>query len=306
MSPVPRSAFRVPRWEAGVRGGVIDSHVHFWNPAKLHYPWLEGIPSLRRAFLPEDFRTAAAEIPIGKVVFVECNCRPEESGGEVEFVEALARTEPRLAGIVAFVDLVEEFGARGLGLGRTLDALTGSPRVKGIRQNIQGQPSGFSLQRAFVEGVREVGRRELTFDLCVTQDQLREVVELVRACPDTRFVLDHCGKPAIRTRQLEPWRTDIARLAAHENVCCKLSGLLTEAGPEGRGGWCEEDLKAYAACVVECFGTGRVMYGSDWPVLTLAGAYRDWYGFTDRFTAGWTPTERMRFYGGNAARVYGL
>jgi L-fuconolactonase len=290
---------------------IVDSHVHFWDPAELHYPWLDELPSLRRAFLPADYRAAAGEAPVTEVVFVECNCRPEEARREVQLVERLARGdgegegEPRIAGIVAFAPLTEGLGAGGSGLvlDAMLDALCSSPMVKGIRQNIQGQPSGFSLQPRFVEGVRKIGRRGLTFDLCVTHGQLSEVLDLVRRCPDTQFVLDHCGKPAIRARCLEPWRGDVARLAAHENVCCKLSGLLTEAEPAR---WRADDLIPYATAVVECFGIERVMFGSDWPVLTLAGRYRDWYGFTDQFTAAWSAAERSGFYAGNAARVYGL
>ncbi len=280
-----------------MRPPIVDAHVHFWDPAELHYAWLEGVPSLGRAFLPSDYGAATAEIPIARLVFVECNCRPEEAGREVEFAERLARAEPRLAGIVAFANLAD-----GESIDRQLDALSTCRKVKGIRQNIQGQAAGFCRQRPLVEGVRQVGRRELVFDLCATHDQLREVADLVRDCPDTRFVLDHCGKPAIRDRCFEPWSAGLARLAAHENVCCKLSGLLTEAGER----WCGEDLLPYATRVVECFGTERVLYGSDWPVLTLAGNYRDWYGFTEHFTQGWSAPDRSRFYSDNAARVYGL
>ena len=282
--------------------GIVDSHVHFWDPEVLHYPWLTGVPPLHRAFLPRDYAAATGQIPIGRMVFVEANCRADEAGREVKFVERLVRAEPRVAGIVAFVDLAQGIGTRGSGLGKTLDALSRSPRVKGMRQNIQGQPPGFCRQPAFVEGVREVGRRGLVFDVCATQDQLGEVVDLVRDCPDTRFVLDHCGKPAIRDRSFEAWSADVTRLAAYENVCCKLSGLLTEA----RATWCPEDLVPYAARVVECFGSERVLYGSDWPVLTLAGDYGSWYGFTQRFTQGWSVAERSRFYADNAARVYDL
>ena len=287
---VPRSEFRVPR-------SIIDAHVHFWDPAELHYPWLEGVPSLGRPFLPSDYGAATGEIPIARVVFVECNCPPEEAGREVAFVERLAQGEPRLTGIVAFANLADSET-----IDRQLDALSACHSVKGIRQNIQGQPAGFCRRHAFVEGVRKVGRRELVFDLCATHDQLGEVPDLVRDCPDTRFVLDHCGKPAIRDRCFEPWSAALARLAAHKNVCCKLSGLLTEAGER----WRPEDLLPYATRVVECFGPERVLYGSDWPVLTLAGDYRDWYGFTERVTQGWSATDRSRFYGDNAARVYGL
>jgi predicted TIM-barrel fold metal-dependent hydrolase len=277
---------------------VIDAHVHFWDPTELHYPWLDALPALGRAFLPAEYAATTGEAPIAQVVFVEANCRPEEAGREVQLIERLASAEPRIAGIVAFADL-----ANGAAVDQTLQALSRSRLVKGVRQNIQGQPAGFCLRRAFVEGVRLVGRVGLTFDLCATHDQLSEVADLVDRCPDTRFVLDHCGKPAIRGRSIEPWSTHIARLAAHESVCCKLSGLLTEA--EG-GRWCEADLLPYAARVVECFGTERVLYGSDWPVLTLAGSYGDWYGFTDRFTAAWPALERRGFYGDNAARVYRL
>jgi L-fuconolactonase len=276
---------------------VVDAHVHFWDPVVLHYPWLTGVPSLDRAFLPPDYAAATGQVAIGRMVFVEANCRPDEARQEVEFVERLAHVEPRVAAIVAFIDLTDSRTA-----GRQLDALAGCPKVKGVRQNIQGQPAGFCRQRAFVEGVREAGRRGLVFDLCATHDQLPEVVDLVRDCPDTRFVLDHCGKPAIRQRSTQPWSEYVARLAAFENVYCKLSGLLTEAAQA----WCPEDLLPYAARVVECFGQERVLYGSDWPVLTLAGDYGAWYGFTERFTRGWSATDRRRFYADNAARVYGL
>lgn len=281
---------------------IVDAHVHFWDPAELHYPWLEGVAALERAFLPRDYAAATGQIPIGRVVFVEANCRPDEAQREVEFVERLVREEPRVAGIVAFADVAQGLRARHSGLGKTLEVFARAPLVKGIRQNIQGQPAGFCVQRPFIEGVRAVGRRGLVFDLCATHDQLQEVTELVGQCPETRCVLDHCGKPAIRDRSFASWSADIARLAAHENVCCKLSGLLTEAGDA----WCPEDLLPYAARVVECFGPERVLYGSDWPVLTLAGDYRTWYGCTERFTRGWSAGERSRFYGDNAARVYGL
>ena len=289
--------------ECGIRnaecqGAIIDAHVHFWDPGGIHYPWLRSVPALDRAFLPSDYAAATDGTAITQLVFVEGNCRPEEAPRELEWVERLAQVEPRIAGIVAFADLTDP-SARD----RALEAVSSCPRVTGIRQNIQGQPAGFALQPAFVEGVRAVGRRGLTFDLCVTHEQLREVTDLVRRCADTRFVLDHCGKPAIRHGRLEPWRADMACLAAQENVCCKLSGLLTEAEPQRRR---DEDLTPYAASVVECFGTERVLYGSDWPVLTLAGSCGDWYGFTERFTSGWTAAERRRFYAENAIRVYAL
>src|SRR2546430_6270351 len=149
--PVPRSDFHVPR-------SIVASHVHFWDPEVLHYPWLTGVPSLHRAWLPTDYAAATGQIPIERIVFVEANCRPDEARREVELVERLAQAEPRVAGIVAFVDLAQGLGARGSGLANTLDALASSPRGKGIRQNIQGQSARFRRRRGFVGGGRGGGR----------------------------------------------------------------------------------------------------------------------------------------------------
>jgi L-fuconolactonase len=279
------------------RPAVIDSHVHFWDPAALEYPWLEGLPSLRRPFLPRHLRAAAEEVPLQGVVFVEANPRPDQGVEEVRLVRSLTAAEPRVLGIVAFASLSDPGG-----LPSALDALQAEPRVRGLRHNIQGNPPGFCLRTSFVEGVREVGRRGLTFDLCATHDQLGEVVELARRAPYTRLVLDHCGKPAIRTGAMEPWRAHVRALADLPHLWCKLSGLLTEAGE----GWTEERLEPYAAHVAECFGPDRLLYGSDWPVLTLAGRYRDWYQFTRRLTRAWTEEEQRRFFHDNARECYGL
>lgn len=277
---------------------IIDAHVHFWDPGALHYPWLNDLPRLQRSFAPAEFMTAIGEVPVERCVLVEGNCLPTENLSEVAFFARLARLDSRVAGIVAFVDLTAPTA-----LDAAFDCLTNTPTVKGIRQNIQGRPRGFARQPAFVRGVRAVGARGWTFDLCVTHDQLDEAIRLVEQCPETQFVLDHCGKPGIRAAAREPWQRDLARLASHENVCCKLSGLLTEAD---LAAWREEDLLPYSQHVIECFGIDRVLYGSDWPVLTLAGDYASWFGFTARFTDSWAEGERRRFYWENAARVYRL
>lgn len=278
--------------------GIVDAHVHFWDPSVLDYPWLDGLPPLDRPFLPAAYASAVSGIPVDAMILVEANCLPQQALAEAAFFEQLATADSRVAGIVAYASLTESNE-----LDRTLDALTARPTVRGIRHNIQGEPSGFCTQPSFVEGVRKVASSGLTFDLCATHDQLREVLELVRLCPDTRFVLDHCGKPAIRDRLLDPWRADIADLAECANVWCKLSGLVTEASLTE---WREADFVPYASHVVERFGTERVMYGSDWPVLTLAAGYAAWFGFTEWFTRGWSDDERRGFYRDNAHRVYAL
>ncbi|PYP78404.1 MAG: amidohydrolase [Gemmatimonadetes bacterium] len=276
---------------------AIDAHVHFWDPMVLRYPWLAGEPALAKPFRPTDFAPLTAG-EVDAVVFVEANPAPEQAEDEVAWVEELADSEPRIAGIVAFVDLLDEpRRTAALGhLGRT-------PRVVGVRHNIQHQPTGFALQPAFVRGVQAVGESGRPFDLCITADQLDEAIELVRRCPDVTFVLDHCGKPAIRDDAFDGWARDLERLASHDFVSCKISGLLTEAREDQRTA---ESLAPWIAQARACFGASRLIYGSDWPVSVLGGGAGRWRSIVDSVTASWSEAERRALFADNAARVYGL
>ncbi len=276
---------------------VVDSHVHFWDPAVLHYPWLERVPALSRAFVPADLDSlAASEVDV--VVFVEANCLASESLVEVAFVERLACAEPRIMGTVAFVDLLDVAERTS-----ALDALARHDRVVGVRHNIQGHPRGYCLAPAFVRGVREAGARGFTFDLCITADQLPDATQLALLCPDTRFILDHCGKPAIRADALDVWASDLEDLARCANVVCKVSGLLTEARADQQN---LEALRPYLKHAHLSFGVERLLFGSDWPVVTLAGSTASWRGVVDAFTASWDDDDRYAFFAGNATRTYGL
>ncbi len=276
---------------------IVDSHVHFWDPAILHYPWLSEFQPLRRAYAPAEYESTGA-MHVERIVVVEANCAPEQHLREVEYLAQLGAMEPRITAIVAFAEVTCPH--------RLVDALRAFetyPLVRGVRRNIQRESPGFCLKRSFVEGVRMVGQRGYSFDLCVTHDQLADTVSLVRACPETTFVLDHCGKPTIDGRSFKSWVNDIGQLARCDNVYCKLSGLLTEADTAHRR---NEDLRPYAMAVVDCFGPDRLMYGTDWPVVTLAGSQRCWCEFLLDLTADWSAGARDRFYGGTAAEVYRL
>lgn len=279
------------------RARVVDSHVHFWDPVALHYPWLDGNDRLQRLFLPIDY-TPLVSHDVDAVVFVEANCLPEESEQEVTFVDDLARVEPRIAGTVAYIDLFDEEE-----LEATLDKLSQRDRVVGVRHNIQGHPLGYCVSDVFVRGVQRVGQFGLPFDLCATADQLGDVAQLVKSCPGTQFVLDHCGKPAIRDHAFESWALDVVDIGVHQNVVCKLSGLLTEGRADQRGA---DALMIYAEHVLSCFGASRLLYGTDWPVITLAADVSVWRRFTDQFTAAWESADRQKFYADNAIKFYGL
>ena len=276
---------------------VIDAHVHFWDPSILDYPWLAGEAALGHAFTPSDFQPLQTR-SVDAVVFVEANCAPGQALREVEWVERLADGDGRIAGIVAFVDLLDEARRDG-----ALAALADSRRVVGVRHNIQHQPAGFALQPAFVRGVQAVSEAGLPFDLCITADQLPEVITLVERCSETTFVLDHCGKPAIRDDAFDVWAAQIDRLAAHDHVSCKISGLLTEARSDQR------DASALAPWVEharQCFGAARLLYGTDWPVSTLGGGAERWHAIVDAITTSWSGAERRAVFGENAMRLYGL
>jgi L-fuconolactonase len=276
---------------------VIDSHVHFWDPTVLRYPWLASEPALQAPFRPSDYAPLASG-EVDAVVFVEANPAPDQAADEIAWVDGLADADPRIAGLVAFVDLLDEprRDAALAGLARTR-------RVVGVRHNIQQQPSGFALQPAFVRGVQAVGASGRPFDLCITAGQLEETIGLVERCPDVTFVLDHCGKPAIRDDAYDAWARDLERLARHERVSCKISGLLTEARDDQRNA---HALSRWIERVRDCFGASRLLYGSDWPVSTLGGGAVRWRSIVDAVTASWPAVERSALFADNTSRIYGL
>lgn len=276
---------------------VIDAHVHFWDPSVLRYPWLEGEADLAGSFRPSDFSPLTSG-DVDAVVFVEANVAPGQAAQEVAWVNDLADMEPRIAGIVAFVDLLDESRRDA-----ALAAMSRTARVIGVRHNIQHQPAGFALQPAFVRGVQAVGASGLPFDLCITADQLDEVIDLVQRCPDVTFVLDHCGKPAIRDDAYDAWARDLERLASNAHVSCKISGLLTEARDDQRSA---DGLARWIERAHDCFGAERLLYGSDWPVSTLGGGALRWRAIVDAITASWPGAERQALFADNASRIYGI
>lgn len=278
-------------------GPIVDTHVHWWDPAGVPLRWLDTAPSLARPFLPADLAAAAEGVELDRVVFVECDVAPGRHLDEARWASGLAEEEPRLAAIVAHAPL--ELGA---GAEPDLAALAALPLVRGVRRLLQGETDdAFCLRPDFVAGVRLLQHYGLHFELCVYYHQLSAAVELVRRCPEVRFVLDHIGKPGIRERRLDPWRRDIEALAELPNSVCKLSGLVTEAD---HAGWTEADLDPYISHVLAAFGPARLMFGSDWPVATLACAYPRWLEVLDRALAGLAEADRRRVYHDNAVDWY--
>jgi L-fuconolactonase len=278
---------------------IVDTHLHLWDPRRLRYPWLDAIPLLNRTYLLPEFSVARGQIDIDKLVFVQCECLPEQALAEAQWVDQLASREPRLQAIVAWAPL--EGGERAR---PALEELVALPRVKGVRRIIQFESDpGFCLRPEFVRGVQMLAEHDLSFDLCISHAQLENTIALVRQCPQVRFVLDHIGKPDIAHRVLDPWRAQLKTLASLPNVWCKISGLVTEADHTR---WSREDLAPYLAHVLDCFGFERVMFGGDWPVLLQASPYARWLETVQLSVASARRSEVSQLFYGNACEFYRL
>jgi len=278
---------------------IIDTHVHIYDPGRLSYSWMQNVPILNRPHLTADFRQDSGEVSLAGFLFVEVGVDAPHRRAEAHWIDSLGRNEPLLVGMVPSLAL--EHGRK---IEADLEALAAMPRVRAVRRLIETEAEpGFCLQPAFLEGVRMLARHDLAFEICVRHWQLADAVDLVRRCPEVRFVLDHLGKPPIRSGEMGPWRQNLAALASLPNAVGKLSGVVTEADHET---WTPTQLRPWLDCAVECFGFERLMFGSDWPVSKQTHAYRDWFDIVADLAAKETPQTRRRLFRDNAAAFYRL
>jgi len=263
-------------------------------------PWLEEVPALKRPYELDQYQMQTAGLPIEGIIYVEVDVAPEEALREAQWIVEYAQQNPRIQGIVAAARIEEQGRLRTY-----LEAIVAlGPRIKSVRRNLQAETTpGFCLQPAFVRGIQMLSEYDLSFDLCLTHAQLPDVIQLVRLCPETRFILDHLGKPDIRDHLLDPWRDHIRELASFPNVMCKLSGMVTEADHQH---WVPADLAPYIAHILDTFGEDRVLFGSDWPVMLRATSYHRWVQVLDELTAHLTPLAKQNLWSENARRCYRL
>ena len=191
----------------------------------------------------------------------------------------------------------------GPAVGEHLDQLKDNPLVKGVRRLIQTEELGFCTQDKFVQGVQLLSDYGFSFDICIYHTQLADTLELVKQCPNVKFVLDHVGKPDIKAKLLEPWQSHMKQLAAFENVWCKLSGMITEADHKT---WKSVDLQPYMTHATDCFGFDRLMFGGDWPVITLAGDWKDWHAIVAEHFDACSEPEQQKLFHANAVNFYRL
>jgi L-fuconolactonase len=278
---------------------IIDSHVHLLDQKRFGYAWAAGAPALKRDWTPDDLAASAKPYTIEGFVFVEVDVDAGRHLDEAQWVEDLANSDRRVRGCVACLPL-----ERGAAIEPEIDRLAKLSVVRGVRRLIQNQPDPeYVLKPGFLEAIRLLPKRNLSFDICVFHHQLPNTLEMMRRCPEVSFVLDHIGKPGIKAGLIDPWRRHIREMAALPNVVCKLSGVTTEAD---HASWSREQLRPYIDHVIESFGVDRVMYGGDWPVSELAGRYTQWLETLDWATSQLTRAEKRKLFRDNAIKTYRL
>lgn len=272
----------------------IDAHQHFWTYDPETFAWITPeMGAIRRSFQPEDLRPLLDYHGFDGCIFVQVNQTEQET---LHFHE-VAMQNPFIKGVVGWTDLVSPE------LDENLKKYAGMEKVKGFRHIVQGEPLGFMKNRHFVEGVRKLALYNFTYDILIYPKQLKDAVYLTRACPDTRFVLDHLAKPLIKEGKVTQWANYIKELATHPHVACKVSGLVTEADYHH---WKKEDFYIYLDMVLNAFGTKRLLYGSDWPVCLVAASYEEQLDIVESYFSELSENERADIFGQNAVRIYQL
>lgn len=273
----------------------IDSHQHFWRYDCVRDAWItDAMATLRRDFLPPYLAVELENNGMDASIAVQA----DQSEIETSFLLGLAQSDPRIAGVVGWVDLASPQ------IEERLRYFSRFEKLCGFRHIAQAEPDDrFLVRPDFVHGVSRLHCFGFTYDILIYPKQLPPALELVARLPEQRFVIDHLAKPEIRLKQTSTWADWMGRIAANPNVYCKLSGLVTEADWDS---WKPADFRFYLDVAFEAFGADRLMFGSDWPVCLLAASYAQVKQILDEYLIGHPPEEKQKIFGGNAIRFYGL
>ena len=271
----------------------IDSHQHFWKYDPREYPWIDDAKAaLRRDYLPADLAREQGTTSYDGSIVVQARQTLEETRWLLE----LAEKDPRIRGVVGWVDLQSPT------VRDQLAAFAVHPKLVGVRHVVQDEPDDrFMLRPEFLRGIAALAEFALVYDILIFPKQLPAAIELARRFPSQPFVLDHIAKPFIKDHLLSPWAEQIRELAACSNLHCKVSGMVTEADWRG---WKPADFTPYLEVVLAAFGPSRLMIGSDWPVCLLAGGYGAVMGLAQDYFARLSPEDQRKVFGANALAFY--
>jgi len=277
----------------------IDSHHHVWDLSVREQGWMvgEALNPIKKNFSINDLRQAITGCGIDKTVVVQTVTNYDETPELLE----LAETDDLVAGVVGFLKIDADDAITYLD---SYQPLRGFKYLVGIRDIAHDYEDVKYLSKPqVVKNVQELGRRGLVYDLLTKTPHMRAAIDLVKACPNTKFVLDHISKPYIAKADMQPWADQITELASFENVVVKVSGLFTEADWKN---WKKEDFWPYLEHITKSFTPNRMMFGSDWPVCLLAATYKQSIDLVEEFTSKFSESEKNAFWAGTANKAYGL
>jgi L-fuconolactonase len=273
----------------------VDAHQHFWKYNAARDSWItDEMSVLRRDFLPEELARECQANGIDASVAVQA----DQSEDETRFLLDLAEHNPRIAGVVGWVDL------RSTRVSERLEHFSHFEKLRGFRHIAQAEPDDrFLVRQDFLNGVAQLHRFGFTYDILIYPKQLPAALELAAKFPEQRFVIDHLAKPEIKAGEIKSWAGYMRRIAENRNVFCKLSGMVTEADWRH---WKPADFRPYLDEVFDVFGPERLMFGSDWPVCLAAASYAQVRGIIEDYLQNSSAHDRESIFGGNATRFYGL
>jgi predicted TIM-barrel fold metal-dependent hydrolase len=247
-----------------------------------------------------DYLNATAGLHVVKAVYMEVDLDPEQQTAEAHYIVDICQggNTPTVAAVISGRPARESFK-------NYLEPFKGSRYIKGVRQVLHNPeiPAGYCLSADFIKGIRLLGEWGMSFDICVRPGELPDAAKLIDACPQTRFILDHCGNANVQAKDRSQWERDIAAVAQRKQVVCKISGIVASAKP---GAWTADDLAPIVNHTLNVFGPDRVMFGGDWPVCTLAATYKQWVEALKTIVHDRSEQDQRKLFHDNAVRFYGV
>jgi predicted TIM-barrel fold metal-dependent hydrolase len=283
---------------------IVDTHEHLWDLTKFNLPWTKGNAVLGKSFVTKDYLAATEGLSVVKSVYMEIDVDPAQQVQEAQYVIdlCLRNDNPMVGAVISGRPASGDFRAY-------IMQFKESPWIKGVRQVLHGasNPPGFCLDKQFVKSVQLLGELGMSFDLCLRSGELADGEKLVAQCPHTRFVVDHCGNMSVQEtdqKQRQLWMDGMKALAQHENVVCKISGIVVTAKED----WKPADLAPNMRFSMETFGPDRRMFAGDWPVCTLRASFRQWVTALKGIVRDMNMplADQKKLFHDNAVRFYSL
>lgn len=273
---------------------IIDSHQHFWKYNPIRDSWMDGsMEVIRKDFLPKDLKPILKTNGVNGCIAVQA----DQSEEETTFLLKCAEENTFIKGVVGWVDL------RAENVEERLNYFSKNKLLKGIRHIVQAEKNDFVLRKDFQNGVSKLKRYGLTYDVLIIPSQLESIITLVNKFPNQKFIINHLAKPNIKGNKIDSWKISIETLAKAPNVFCKISGMVTEANLKH---WQSSDFTPYLDIVFNAFGIDRTLFGSDWPVCSLAADYNQQYKIIKDYLSKFSKEDKAKVLGKNAMCIYNL